>query len=64
MRSAIVSEVKDAGYFSLSVDSTPDLSHIDEVSVVLRYVGVISCIGGGLCSLSAFLVIYILYFPV
>jgi len=28
VRSATVSEVKDAGYFSLSVDSTPDLSHI------------------------------------
>ena len=38
VRSAIVNEVKDAGYFSLSVDSTPDLSHTDQLSVVLRYV--------------------------
>jgi len=28
VRSAIVNEVEDVGYFSLSVDSTPDLSHI------------------------------------
>ncbi|XP_038649470.1 LOW QUALITY PROTEIN: zinc finger MYM-type protein 1-like [Scyliorhinus canicula] len=33
----IVDEVKSSGYFSLSVDSTPDLSHIDQLSVVLRY---------------------------
>ena len=38
VRSAIASEAKYAGYFSLSVDSTPDLSHIDQLSVVLRYV--------------------------
>lgn len=35
---AIIEEVKSSGYFSLSVDSTPDLSHIDQLSVVLRYV--------------------------
>ncbi|XP_065664785.1 zinc finger MYM-type protein 1-like [Hydra vulgaris] len=34
----IVDEVKASGYFSLSVDSTPDISHIDQLSVVLRYV--------------------------
>ena len=33
----IVDEVKSSGYFSLSVDSTPDLPHIDQLSVVLRY---------------------------
>ena len=33
----IVDEVKSSRYFSLSVDSTPDLSHIDQLSVVLRY---------------------------
>ena len=33
----IVHEVKIVGYFSLSVDSTPDLSHIDQLSDVLRY---------------------------
>ncbi len=33
----IVDEVKSSRYFSLSVDSTSDLSHIDQLSVVLRY---------------------------
>ena len=33
----IVDEVKSSGYFSLSVDSTADLSHIHQLSVVLRY---------------------------
>ena len=33
----IVDEVKSSSYFSLSFDSTPDLSHIDQLSVVLRY---------------------------
>ncbi|KAL3851950.1 hypothetical protein ACJMK2_015640 [Sinanodonta woodiana] len=33
----IMDEVWFSGYFSLSVDSTPDLSHVDQVSVVLRY---------------------------
>ena len=33
----IVDEVKSSCYFSLSVDSTPDLSHINQLSVVLRY---------------------------
>ena len=33
----IVDEVKFYGCFSLSVDSTPDLPHIDQLSVVLRY---------------------------
>ncbi|CAM5107513.1 unnamed protein product [Eretmochelys imbricata] len=32
IRSAIVDEISTAGYFSLSVDSTPDLSHIDQLS--------------------------------
>ncbi len=33
----IADEVKSSGYFSLSVDSTPDLSHIYQLSVVLKY---------------------------
>ena len=35
---SIIEEVKQAGYFSLSVDSTPDLSHVDQLTVILRYV--------------------------
>ena len=36
LHALIVDEVKSSGYFSLSVDSTPDL-HIDQLSVILRY---------------------------
>ena len=35
----IVKEIQEAKYYSLSVDSTPDFSHIDQLTVVLRYVG-------------------------
>ncbi|XP_033221187.1 zinc finger MYM-type protein 1-like [Belonocnema kinseyi] len=34
----IVSEEKNAKYFSIMVDSTPDIAHIDQLSFVLRYV--------------------------
>ena len=37
VRTFIVDEVKSSSYFSLSVDSTPDLSHIDQLSVAFRY---------------------------
>ena len=33
----IVDKVKPAGYISVAVDSTPNLSHINQLSVVLRY---------------------------
>ena len=35
----IIKEIQDARYFSLSVDSTPDISHVDQLTVVLRYFG-------------------------
>jgi len=35
---SILDEIKQAGYFSLSVDSTPDLSHEDQLTIILRYV--------------------------
>lgn len=38
VRSAILDELKAAGYFSLSVDSTPDLSHVDQLCIIVRYV--------------------------
>ena len=38
VRSAIVNELNTAKYFSLSVDSTPDISHVDQLSIILRYV--------------------------
>jgi hypothetical protein len=34
----IFKEVKTAKYFSVSVDSTPDISHVDQLTCVLRYV--------------------------
>ena len=34
----IMDEVMSKGCISLSVDSTPDPSHTDQLSVVLRYV--------------------------
>ena len=36
--SEIVDQVKLAKYFSISVDSTPDVSHVDQLSFILRYV--------------------------
>lgn len=43
VRKSIINDVKEAGYFSMSVDSTPDCSHIDQLTVILRYV---SCADG------------------
>lgn len=34
----IVNEIIEAKYFSITVDSTPDISHTDHLTVVLRYV--------------------------
>ena len=34
----IVTRVKKAKYFSVTVDSTPDASHVDQLTCVLRYV--------------------------
>lgn len=38
VRKSILNDLRNAGYFSLSVDSTPDLSHIDQLTVIIRYV--------------------------
>jgi Domain of unknown function (DUF4371)/hAT family C-terminal dimerisation region len=35
---AIIQEVKAAKYYSISVDSTPDLSHCDQLTFTIRYV--------------------------
>ncbi|KAL7303989.1 hypothetical protein TKK_0003644 [Trichogramma kaykai] len=34
----IVNEIKEAKYFSISVDSTPDISHVDQLTFIVRYV--------------------------
>ena len=38
VRSKIINQVKEAKYFSMIFDSTPDISHKDQMSQVLRYV--------------------------
>jgi HKD family nuclease len=35
---AIVNEIQKAKYFSISVDSAPDVTHIDQLTFMLRYV--------------------------
>nr|XP_054594250.1 uncharacterized protein LOC129161607 [Nothobranchius furzeri] len=35
---AIVKEVKDGKYFSIIVDSTPDITHVDQLTLMIRYV--------------------------
>ncbi|XP_043271756.1 zinc finger MYM-type protein 1-like [Venturia canescens] len=34
----IVSEIKSAKYFSMIIDSSPDISHVDQLTFVIRYV--------------------------
>ena len=34
----IMNEIKHAKYFSISVDSTPDISHVYQLSFIVRYV--------------------------
>ncbi|XP_035210179.1 uncharacterized protein LOC118184582 [Stegodyphus dumicola] len=34
----IVTEIKEAKYYGVTVDSTPDVSHTDQLSIVIRYV--------------------------
>lgn len=38
VRDTIIQEVKNAKYFFISVDSTPDIAHVDQLSLVVRYV--------------------------
>ncbi|XP_035216519.1 uncharacterized protein LOC118189913 [Stegodyphus dumicola] len=39
----IVTEIKYAKYFSICVDSTPDISHVDQLSFIVRYVSEDGC---------------------
>lgn len=45
VRNEIVNQIKRAKYFSLIVDSTPDISHVDQLSIVFRY-----CLDGYVCT--------------
>ena len=38
VRAKIIEEMKAAKYYSVIVDSTPDISHVDQLSFILRYV--------------------------
>ena len=38
VKESIVADVKKAGYFSFSVDSTPHISHTDQLTLIIRYV--------------------------
>lgn len=38
IKNTIVSEIQAAKYFSIIVDSTPDIAHIDQLSFIIRYV--------------------------
>jgi len=36
IRKYIVAELKTAKYFSVSIDSTPNLAHVDQLTVIVR----------------------------
>ncbi|XP_014779092.1 zinc finger MYM-type protein 1 [Octopus bimaculoides] len=38
VKNYIVAELKSAKYFSVSVDSTPDQAHVDQLTVIVHYV--------------------------
>lgn len=38
VRKSIITEVRKSKYFAIMVDSTPDIAHIDQFAVVVRYV--------------------------
>lgn len=40
----VISREKLAKYFSVSVDSTPDITHVNQLTFILRYVSPEGCI--------------------
>lgn len=34
----IIDQITNSGYFSMSVDITPDITHMDQLTIILRYV--------------------------
>jgi hypothetical protein len=52
IRSAIVGKIKEAKYFSVILDCTPDASHQEQMSLIIRYVDTSS---GSVCIEESFL---------
>ena len=42
VKESIVAKVKKARYFSISEDSTPNISHTDQLTLIIRYVSPIN----------------------
>ena len=42
VKKSILVEVKKAGYFSFSVDSTPDILHTDQLTLIIKYLSPIN----------------------
>lgn len=40
VRNTILKEVQEAKYFGIVLDSTPDISHVDQLTFVIRYVAI------------------------
>ena len=38
IKNTIISEIKEAKYFSIILDSTPDISHTDQLTFIVRYI--------------------------
>lgn len=38
IRAEIIQEIKSATYYSITVNFTPDVSHVDQLSFVIRYI--------------------------
>ncbi|GFQ96894.1 uncharacterized protein TNCT_25401 [Trichonephila clavata] len=38
VKAHIINEIKNAKYYSIVIDSTPDFSHVDQLTFVVRYV--------------------------
>ena len=49
---AILEEIKESTYYSISVDSTPDISHIDQLTFTVRYLKFIPIFSQGAKNLA------------
>ena len=37
IKEKIITEIKDSKYYGVSIDSTPDVSHTDQLTIIIRY---------------------------